>query len=118
MKRRGNAPFVWGLTVGAAAVLYILWRTVRDDEDEVRDLDPETVRTIAAGALLADPKLRRYALDVRCIGPGILDVSGTVDSEEIATRALETVRRGPGVRTVLDRIHVDGAAPRISAVDG
>ena len=120
MKRRGNAPLVWGLTLGAAIGLYVLWRTVRDDEDVVRDLDPETVRTIAAGALLADPRLRRYGLDVRVIGPGILDVSGTVDSDEVAARALDTVRRGPGVRTVLDRIHVDGtgAASRISAVDG
>lgn len=118
--RRRTRPFTWGLTLGAAAALYLAWRAARDGAgDDDGNLDPETVRTIAAGALLADPELRRYRLEVRSIAPGILDVSGTVDSEETAARALKTVRRGRGVRTVLDRIAVaDGTVrPEASAAD-
>jgi osmotically-inducible protein OsmY len=68
--------------------------------------DLETTRTIAAGNLLADPILRRYDLQVRAIAPGILDLSGMIDSDEEAERALQLVRRAPGVRTVLNRIDV------------
>lgn len=111
---------MWGITLGAAAALIWVWRLARDEEEgDGRQLDPETVRTIAAGALLADPALRRFDFEVRSIAPGILDVAGTVDSAERAAHALDTVRRGPGVRTVLDRIHVvDGVRPQASIADG
>lgn len=120
LKRSRPGPFAWGIALGAAAALYWVWRLACDEEEgDGRQLDPETVRTIAAGALLADPGLRQFDLEVRSIAPGILDVSGTVDSAERATHALETVRRGPGVRTVLDRIHVaDGVRPQVSIADG
>ena len=102
--RRGNHAFAWGVTLGVAAALYFAWRLTRPAA--AVDLDPETVRTIAAGALLADPELRRYDLQVRAIAPGILDVSGIVDSQAQADRALETIRRARGTRTVLNRIEV------------
>ena len=111
LSRRGTGPFALGITLGAAAALYWAWRIGHDESDDGRHLDPETVRTIAAGALLADRDLRVYDLEVRSIAPGILDVSGSVDSEEAAALALDTVRRGRGVRTVLNRIHVD---PRVA----
>ncbi len=100
-----------GMTVGGMLALYWAWRFARSPGDAV-GLDPETVRTIAAGAILADPTLRRYPLTVRSIGPGILDVHGTVETESDAERVLATIRRGPGVRTVLNRIDV---APVVAA---
>ena len=98
----------WGLTLGAAIALFWAWRQVRlRDEMAGRGMhDLETTRTIAAGNLLADPILRRYDLQVRAIAPGILDLSGMIDSDEEAERALQLVRRAPGVRTVLNRIDV------------
>lgn len=108
--RRGNRTFAWGVTLGVAAALYGAWRLARldSDADDVV-LDPETVRTIAAGALLADPELRRYDLQVRSIGPGILDLSGSVDSAEIAQRAMAAVRGARGARTVLNRLDIRSA---------
>lgn len=107
-KRGRSRAFLWGTGVGAALVLYWGWRLMRpgNGERDVVPLDPETVRTIAAGALLADPGLRRFNLQVRSIAPGILDLSGVIDSVERAEHALMLVRRGPGVRTVLNRMDI------------
>jgi len=105
---RRSPGLVWGFTLGAGLALYWAWRQMRP-RDEVAGndmLEPETIRTIAAGALLADPSLRRYDLKVRVIAPGILDLSGTVDTPDQAERALASVRKAPGVRTVLNRLDV------------
>lgn len=120
--RRSTGPFAWGLTVGAAIALYWAWRMARPvaDDAEALLLDPETVRTIAAGALLADPELRQHHLEVRSIAPGILDLSGIVDSEQAAARALAVVRASRGVRTVLNRVEVRSSADgaRATVADG
>jgi hypothetical protein len=114
-----RTAFVWGLALGVSAVIVLAWRGVRRaGEDEQPRWDAETARTIAMGALLADPQLRRYALQVRAITPDILDVSGTVDTAEDAERAMAAVREASGGRTVLDRIDVDGHGVRGNAVAG
>lgn len=105
-----STAFALGLAVGVAAVIVWAWRGVRQASAvEQPRWDPETARTIATGALLADPELRRFALEVRPIGQDILDVSGIVPTRELAERAIATVRESSGRRTVLDRIHVAGA---------
>jgi hypothetical protein len=106
--RGRSLGLAWGFSLGAALVLYWAWRQMRPRDEFAgnRMLDPETIRTIAAGTLLADPSLRRYDLQVRAIAPGILDLSGTVASSEQAERALACVRKAPGVRTVLNRLDV------------
>jgi hypothetical protein len=104
---RRSLGLAWGLTLGAVLAFYWAWRLrPRAEFAAGALLDPETIRTIAAGALLADPALRRYDLKVRAIAPDILDLSGTVDTPEQAERALACVRRAPGVRTVLNRLDV------------
>jgi hypothetical protein len=105
---RRSTGLAWGFTLGAAAALYWAWRQMRPRDLYTANgmLDPETIRTIAAGALLADPTLRRHDLKVRVIAPGILDLSGTVDTPDKAERALACVRQAPGVRTVLNRLDI------------
>ncbi len=53
-----------------------------------------------------DSVLGQRAVEVAALAPGIVELTGTVDSEEEAHRAVELAQRAHGVRTVLNRIEV------------
>jgi hypothetical protein len=47
-------------------------------------------------------------VDIGAISPGIIELSGTVDSEDEAERAVRLASSVPGVRTVVNRLDPDG----------
>jgi hypothetical protein len=55
-------------------------------------------------ALRADPILRSRAIDVAAVAPGIVELSGLVESEEEAHHAVDVVQGVLLVRTVLNRM--------------
>ena len=68
-------------------------------------------------AFLRDVVLSERGVDVGCISPGIIELSGTVRAPHEVERAVSTARAVQGVVTVVNRIDVedDGHRPRGSA---
>jgi hypothetical protein len=61
-----------------------------------------------------DSVLGQRAVEVAALAPGIVELTGTVDSEEEAHRAVELAQRATGVRTVLNRIDVAPTESRLA----
>ena len=57
-------------------------------------------------ALRSDSVLRSRAIDVAAVAPGIVELTGAVESEEEAHHAVDVVQGVPVVRTVLNRLNV------------
>jgi hypothetical protein len=63
-------------------------------------------------AFLSDGVLGERAVDIGAISVGIIELSGSVFSEEEAHRAVSLANRIPGVRTVVNRLEVSDRTPR------
>lgn len=59
-------------------------------------------------ALMADEILSERAIDVGAISRGIVELGGTVETEDEAGRAVQIARRVPGVETVVSRLDMEG----------
>jgi hypothetical protein len=95
-----------GVGAGAAyAAVRILWRHRR----ERPHLDPalERLETQTVDALCADPVTGRCAIDVAALGPGVIELSGSVPDEDAGNRAADVTQRVPGVVTVVNRLRVE-----------
>ncbi|HEX2094219.1 MAG TPA: BON domain-containing protein [Longimicrobiaceae bacterium] len=65
-------------------------------------------------AFLADEVLSERGIDVGAISRGIIELSGSVYTEEEADRAVSVARRVPGVETVVNRMEVESQMRRTS----
>lgn len=64
----------------------------------------------------ADGVLGERGIDVGAISPGILELSGSVWTEEEADRAVRVASGVEGVRTVVNRIEIEDESRQIAAV--
>ena len=64
-------------------------------------------------AFLGDGVLSERGVDIGAISPGIVELSGSVWTEDEAHRAVELARRIPGVDTVVNRLDIEGEARRL-----
>jgi hypothetical protein len=69
------------------------------DQEELDRLESDVV-----DEFLRDEVLSERALDIGAISSGIIELSGSVFTEEEAQRAVSVARRVPGVLTVVNRI--------------
>jgi hypothetical protein len=77
------------------------------DEPELAGLE-EAVFNV----FMADAIFRERGIDIGVVGPGIVEVSGSVWTESEATRAVSLANRMPGVLTVVNRLDVEQRARR------
>jgi hypothetical protein len=72
-------------------------------------LDPslEQLETETVDALCADPVTGRCAIDVAALGPGVIELSGSVPDEDASDRAADVVQRVAGVATIVNRLRVE-----------
>jgi hypothetical protein len=96
-----------GLVIAARAGLFRrgagkLDRTLTLMEDQIVEL------------LSFDSVLAQRSVEVAALAMGIVELTGTVDSEEEARRAVELAQRARGVRTVLNRIDVGPSETRLA----
>jgi len=64
-------------------------------------------------AFLRDPVLSERGIDVGCISPGIIELSGLVQSADEAERAVRAARGVGGVATVVNRMDVGDESRRV-----
>src|SRR5262245_3316656 len=92
-----------GLLFGVATAVFLGVRKRR------RNAVPSELRRIEDGvidALRHDAMMHGRGIDVAAIAPGIIELSGAVDSEMEAHHALTVARTVRGVSTVLNRLDV------------
>jgi hypothetical protein len=95
-----------GLAAGTAAAgstYFIRRRWARQNQERVYDhLEVDVV-----DALCADDVAGSCPIDVAALGPGLIELTGTVPDEAAATRAAEVAQRVDGVHTVVNRLTVE-----------
>ena len=81
------------------------------NQDGVPDVDLGAVEDAVIQAWEDDPDLRPLALAVEALGDGIIEITGTASSQMTRQLAGDVARSVPGADVVLNRIHIEGAAP-------
>jgi BON domain-containing protein len=84
-----------------------------DDEIEGGDERDEELEDRVLEAFRNDPILCERAVDIGSLGPGIIELTGWVVSEEEAQHAVTLARGVPGVETVVNRIAVGAREERL-----
>lgn len=113
-ERSGRA--IWLLAAGAAVGIgAAIWFGLRRGRRAGRPSgDLRGIEDSVIDALRRDEMLRGRAIDVAGIASGIVELSGTVESEEEAHHAVDVVQRIPGVRTVLNRLDLNEFEQRLN----
>lgn len=77
-------------------------RRMAVEQDELMQLEE-----LVLDAFLADPILGERGIDIGAISPGIIELSGSVRSEEEADQAVHAANAVEGVRTVVNRLEIE-----------
>ena len=99
-----------GVAAGIAAVAYL--RRRRGREESALSPDLRNLEDAVITALRADEVMKARAVDVAAIAPGIMELTGTVESADEAHHAVSIVQSVAGVRTVLNRLDLALAGQR------
>jgi hypothetical protein len=75
---------------------------------EMRALEKRVIR-----ALRADNAARDQAIDVGALGAGVIELSGYVETEELAREVVDLVDRVPGVHAVFNRMDIRSVEARL-----
>lgn len=95
----------WVLAAGAlVGVGAALWYGLRRSRQPAAISADGGLEDNVIAALRRDTVLRGHAIDVAAIAPGIIELTGTVETEEEAHHAVDVVQAVSGVRTVLNRL--------------
>jgi len=110
---RETVALAWGAGVAIAAVLAWQWRR-RAGRGRDRRLEALLARLEedVVERLRGDERISGQPIEVAGLAQGIVELSGTVETESDAERAVALAQRSPGVRTVLNRLDVLGDAER------
>jgi BON domain-containing protein len=108
-RKKDKGAALWLLAAGvlagfATATLLGLRRRRRRAETpsgRLAELEDAVIR-----ALRADPILRTRAIDVAAVAPGIVELTGSVETEEEAHHAVDVVQGVLVVSTVLNRLNL------------
>jgi hypothetical protein len=115
-RRKRNETALWVLGVGAglvvAAGILAAIRVSRQGRlalrREMRALEKRVIR-----ALRADNTARDQAIDVEALGAGVIELSGYVETEELAREVVDLVDRVPGVHAVFNRMDIRSVEARL-----
>jgi len=104
-KRRDTTTWivVAGVAAGLAAATWLGMRIARRrgklPPGELRRLEKSVIRTLREDSILGS-----RGVDVAAIAPGIVELSGVVDTMEESHHAVDVVQAIDGVRTVVNRL--------------
>lgn len=113
MRAGRTLSFGVGAAAGVAAVVgYYLTRRDRHEVGELERQATDTERRVRAR--LDGEGIRPGTLRVSALTPHIVELSGTVPTEEEARDVVGRVQAVDGVRTVVNRLEVTGEASRLA----
>jgi hypothetical protein len=96
-----------GAASAAAFGLVQVVRSRRQAASPQGDLD--RLEGVAVDVLRQDTVTGACAIDVAALAPGILELTGTVPTHEAGQRAARLLHTVAGVKTVINRVDVEGA---------
>jgi hypothetical protein len=109
------AALAAGVAAGAAAAFYFGWREIRHRRFRAQlantpfaELENATVE-----ALREDERAGKRAIDVAALGNGIIELTGTVATEDESKRAVEVAQRVEGVHTIVNRLSIGAVEQHI-----
>lgn len=103
-REKGLLAVLVGAGVGLTAAAIVLWRRRRPTEERLRAGRLKELEERALMLLREDASLAEQPIDVAAVADGIIELSGAVEADPDADRAVEVVQRVPGVHTVLNRL--------------
>lgn len=103
-----------GAGAGASAAAFTIFRLLRRRRaTEMYDV-ADALEDSAVEALRRDPVTGSCAIDVAAVGPGIIELSGTVPTTEVAQRAARLLHALEGIRTVVNRLQAGSLEERLA----
>src|SRR5688572_6043355 len=114
-RKRPETP-KWALAAGfaltGAVAIYGISRLLRSSP--VRDrLDLRSLEKRVVQALLRDDTAKSQAIDIGAVGTGVVEVSGTVATQQEARHIVDLIDGVPGVHAVLNRLEIRGLENRL-----
>jgi hypothetical protein len=117
-RTRGTVAMAVGAGVALAAGV-LAWQWYRGGrrglerqlEEELARLEEDVVEL-----LRKDVGVSGQPVEVAALAMGIVELSGTVETQDDSDRAVALAQRSPGVRTVLNRLDVRQEAERIEGI--
>ena len=113
-KRKDTALWILGVGAGvavAAAIFSVLQRSKQGQLGLRRDIRGLEKRVLQA--LLDQPSTRSQAIEVEVVGAGVVELSGYVDTEQLAHEVVALVDAVPGVHAVFNRMDVRTVESRL-----
>jgi hypothetical protein len=102
---------IGGVLAGLAAAVFLTGRKRR--ERTPRSPDLRALEDAVIRALRHDPSVRGRGIDVAAIAPGIIELTGLVESEAEGQHAVDVAHNVIGVRTVLNRLDAREVSQRM-----
>lgn len=111
----GMLALVAGVAAGAAAAVYFGWREVRHRRlrAQMQHTPFAALEEATVQALREDERAGNRAIDVAALGDGIIELTGTVATDDEARRAVEVAQAVDGVHTVVNRLTVGEVEQRL-----
>jgi hypothetical protein len=115
-RRKRNETALWILGVGAgvavAAGIFAAYQINKQGRlvlrRDMRALEKRVIR-----GLRGHNTTRDQAIDVEAVGAGVIELSGYVDTEELAREVIDLVDRIPGVHAVFNRMDIRSVEARL-----
>jgi hypothetical protein len=120
-RREPDRYMAWAISAGVAAgasagaAAFAMLRTVRRRR-VVETLPGELsgLEDAAVDALRRDSQVGACAIDVAAVAPGIIELTGSVPTHEVAQRAVRLLHRLQEVRTVISRLEAGSLEERLA----
>lgn len=112
----GIAALAIGTTVSVTTAVFMALRARRRRTVRTPELEPEffQLEEAVVTALAADEVAGSAPIEVEAIARGIIELTGTVETEAEADRAVEITQGVEGVRTVLNRMDISAELAHLS----
>lgn len=109
---RTRVLLVAGAAVAGVAAIYGISRLLRSGPVSSH-LDRRRLEQNVVKALLNDDVAKTQGIDIASVGPGIIEVSGTVRSQQDARHVVELIDGVAGVHAVVNRLDIPSLDSRL-----
>lgn len=107
-----NWVLVAGVAISGAAAVYALSRLLKSAPVSSR-LEKRGLENAVIKALLNDEVARSQGIDIAAVGSGVIEVSGSVNSQTDVRHVVDVIDAVPGVHAVLNRLEVPSVESRL-----
>jgi len=114
-KREQQAKWVVvaGVAAGITALAYVTYQMISRRRAAPPTPGLKRLERLVVKELREDEVLKRRGIEVAAVAPGLIELSGRVNSQDELQHAAEVVQSVPGVHTVLNRLDITDIETRL-----